>query len=187
MVIGTFQCFLFFLLITAIIGFTRGWMREVITMAIILGAVLFLLNGGDGLIQQFLFVNLPNALHVLFFGAAASDPPDPTSSPTRDFLFSSAAFVGLMALGYGVGHKYGQPATTNQHHVLGILPGLVSGSSMAYYVSNSILPSMTLDLSSPSGVITRFYLPIILGLGLLVLVVIMLISRSGKGGAKSGH
>lgn len=188
MFIGTFQCFVFFLLITAIIGFMRGWMREVITMAIILGGVLFLLNGGDGLIHIFLFNNLPNALHVLFFGspAAASDPPDP-ANPTGDFLFNSAAFVGTMALGYGVGHKYGQPATTNQHRVLGIMPGLVSGAAMAYYVSNAILPSATIDLSSPSGAITRFYLPIILGLGLLVLVVIMLISRAGKGGgAKSG-
>lgn len=190
MVIGSFQCFLFFLLITAFIGFARGWMREVITMAIILGAVLFLLNGGTGLLHQFLFVNLPNAFRVLFFGSGAVTAGAPTVStpnPVGDFAFSVSSFLGLMGLGYGVGHKYGTPATTNQHRLTGILPGLVSGASMAYYGSNTILPNMTLDLSSPSGVITRLYLPIILGVGLLGLIVILLISRAGKGSAKKSH
>ena len=168
MVIGSFQCFLFFLVITAFVGFARGWVREVITMAIILGAVLFLLNGGTGLLHQFLFVNLPNAFRVLFLGSSAVTAGDPTVStpnPFGDYVFSIVSFLGLMGLGYGVGHKYGTPPTTNQHRLTGILPGLVSGASMAYYASNTILPNTTLDLSSPSGVITRLYLPIILGLG----------------------
>ena len=190
MVIGSFQCFLVFLVITAFIGFARGWMREIITMAIILGAVLFLLNGGGGLLHQFFFVNLPAAFHDLFFGNSGVTAGTPTVSapnPTEDYLFGIASFLGLMGLAYGVGHKYGAPATTNQHRLTGILPGTVSGASMAYYASNTILPNTTLDLSSPSGVITRLYLPIILGLGLMGLVVILLISRAGKGGAKKGH
>jgi hypothetical protein len=190
-VIGSFQCFLVFLVITAFIGFARGWMREIITMAIIMGAVLFLLNGGDGLLHQFFFVNLPNAFHDLFFGTsavAAGTPTVSTPNPTEDYLFGFASFLGLMGLGYGVGHKFGAPATTSAHRLTGVLPGTVSGASMAYYASNTILPNTTLDLSSPSGVITRLYLPVILGLGLLGLVVILLISRAGKGGgAKKGH
>ncbi len=40
------QCFLLILLIGAIVGFWRGGVREVITCAVILGAVLFLVAGG---------------------------------------------------------------------------------------------------------------------------------------------
>ena len=190
MVIGSFQCFLVFLLITAFIGFARGWMREIITMAIILGSVLFLLDGGNGLLHQFLFVNLPNAFRVLFLGTDAVTTATPTVSipnPTEDYLFGIASFLGLSGLGYGVGHKFGTPATTNAHRVTGVLPGTVSGAAMAYYASNTILPATTLDLSSPSSVITRLYLPVILGLGLVGLVIILLVSRAGKSSAKKSH
>jgi hypothetical protein len=189
MVVGAMQCFFVILLITAFIGMSRGFMREAITMAIVLASILFLANGGNGLIHQFFFVNLPNAFRVLLFGGSAVSTGDPTVSQANtagDALFALASFLGLMGLGYGVGHKYGPPATTNQHHIGGILPGLVNGAAISYYFTNSLLPQFQLDLNTPSDTLTAFYLPIILGFGLLALIVILLVSSMSKKGAKGG-
>lgn len=193
MIIGATQCFLVVLLFTGVVGLMRGFLREVITMAIVLASVVFLLNGGDGLLHNFFFVNLPQALHDLVYGTngvTVGVPTVSTSSTTSvDYLFSVGSFLALLGLGYGVGHRYGGKPATNLHRLGGVLPGLVNGAAIAYYASNSIFPATTVDLTSPSGVLTQAYLPVVLGLGLVglvaVLVVSSLSSRSGGGG--KGH
>lgn len=193
MVVGATQCFFVVLLITAGIGLMRGFMREVITMALVLGAVLFLLNGGGGLLHHFFFVNLPTAIHDLIYGDSAVAVGVPTVSspnPAGDYLFGLGSFLGLMGLGYGVGHKYGTPPTTNQHRLGGILPGLVNGAAISYYVSSAILPSTTVDLTSPNSALTQMYLPIILGVGLVGLILVLVVSslsKGGKGGGGKAH
>lgn len=193
MIVGPTQCFFVILVITAFIGLSRGWVREIITMAIVLGTVLFLLNGGDSLMHQFIFVNVPAALHALIFGTNATTVPSaPVSVPTttRESLFGVMSFGILTVLGYIVGHRFGSPPTTNQHRMGGILPGLVNGAAISYYASNAILPSTTVNLTSPTDTLTRVYLPIVLGIGLLGMVVVLLMARgsksgsSGSGGAK---
>lgn len=183
MVIGPSQCFFVVLLIAAFVGLSRGFMREVVTMAIILASVLFLLNGGNGLLHQFLFVNMPNAFRVLIFGDSAVNAGTPVVSnpnPTGDYLFGLGSFLVLTALAYLVGHRYGQPAKTNQHRLGGMLPGLVNGAAIAYYASNTILPSTTVNLTSPTDTLTRLYLPIIFGFGLLALVLVLVVSSFAK-------
>lgn len=194
MVVGATQCFFVVLLITGLIGLMRGWVREIITMAIVLGAVVFLLNGGGGLLHQFFFVNMPDAFHDLIFGNNAVSVAGPTVSTstntTGDYLFGLASFLGLMGLSYGVGHRYGTPPKTHTHRLGGVLPGLVNGAAMSYYVSQTILPSTQLDLTSPSGALTQMYLPIVLGLGLVGLILVLVVSAMSKGGGGSkggGH
>lgn len=183
MVIGSAQCFFVILLITAFIGLSRGFMREVVTMAIVLAAVLFLLNGGNGALYHFIFVNLPHAFRVLIFGDSAVNAGAPdvsTPNPTGDHLFAVGSFLALTGLAYLVGHRYGQPPKTNQHRLGGVLPGLVNGAAIAYYASNTILPSTTINLTSPTDTLTRLYLPIIFGFGLLALVLVLVVSAFAK-------
>lgn len=189
MVIGQMQCFLVVLVITAIVGLSRGFLREVITMAIVLASMVFLLNGGDGLLHTFFFSNLPQALHDLVYGnsgVTVGTPAVSTPNQTGDYLFGVASFLGLTALGYGVGHRYGGAPKTSQHRLGGILPGIVNGAAISYYASQTILPATQFNLTSPSGALTQAYLPVVLGLGLVglvaVLVVSALSSRSGGGG-----
>lgn len=190
MVIGPMQCFLVILVITAIIGLSRGFLREVITMAIVLASVVFLLNGGDGLLHSFFFNNLPQALHDLVYGnsgvtvgtPAVSDP-----NPTGDYLFGIGSFLGLTGLGYVVGHRYGGPPASNQHRLGGILPGLVNGAAISYYASKSILPSTVFNLTSPSSALTQAYLPVILGLGLVGLVAVLVVSALSSRSGGHGH
>jgi hypothetical protein len=184
------QCFLVILVITSVIGLWRGFLREVITMAIVLASVVFLINGGDGLMHQFFFVNLPQAFHDLVYGNNGVTVGYPTvtttTNSTGEYLFSLAAFVGLMGLGYGVGHRYGGAPKTTQHRLGGILPGLVNGAAVSYYASKTIFPATQVDLTSPSSALTQAYLPVVLGLGLVGLVTVLVVSSlsSRKGG---GH
>jgi hypothetical protein len=188
MIVGPTQCFFVILVITAFIGLSRGWVREVITMAIVLAIVLFLLNGGGSLMHQFLFVNVPAALRALFFGTStASTPASPVSVPdtTQNYLFGVLTFGVLTVLAYVVGHRFGSPPATNSHRMGGVLPGLVNGAAISYYASNAIFPSTTLNLTSPTDMVTRVYLPIILGIGLLGMVVVLLLARGSKGGSRT--
>lgn len=190
MVIGAAQCFFVILVVAGVVGLFRGFVREIITMAIVLAAILFLSNNGNNLIQQFLFVNLPNAAHVLVFGDGVVSTADPTgaANPAMGVSSAVATFLTLMGLGYVFGHRVGTPPTTAQHRLAGVLPGLVNGGAIAYYFSNSILPQFSLQLTGPDSGTTGYYLPIILGVGLVLVIAILLFSllgkRSGGGGGK---
>jgi hypothetical protein len=107
--VGQVQCFSIILVTSGCVGLWRGWMREVITLAIVLGSVLFLLNGGTYVIFQFTFVRIPQAFTDLFFGPSQlgfSNPAIPTPNPAGAF-FGVVTFGGLTGLGYLVGHRYG--------------------------------------------------------------------------------
>ncbi|HEY7781856.1 MAG TPA: CvpA family protein [Ktedonobacterales bacterium] len=193
MIIGAAQCFFIILVVAGLVGLMRGFVREIITMAIVLAAILFLSNSGNNLIQQFLFVNLPNAFHVLVFGDGLVSTADPSGQANPAMGASSAvvSFLTLMGLGYVVGHRFGAPAASAQHRLAGILPGLVNGTAIAYYFSNSILPQFQLQLSGPNNATTAYYLPIVLGAGLVMVIAILLFTllgrRSGGGGGGGKH
>jgi hypothetical protein len=191
MYIGSEQCLFIIVIITALIGL-RGWHREVVTMAIILGMVLFLSLGGDGLLHQFFFVNLPDAFRVLIFGDNAVNAGTPTvSSPNGwgDQLFRLGAFGGLTGLAYLVGHKYGSAPKTTSHKVIGMVPGAVNGVALSYYVTNGLFPNNNpaVTITSPTNALTTMYLPIILGLALLGLVLIIVVSSFSKPKGGSSH
>ena len=192
MIIGAMQCFLVILVVAATIGLWRGFLREVITMAIVLAAIIFLLNGGDGLLHTFFFTNLPQAFRDLIYGNSAVTVGNPTVTssvnPTGDYLFNLTSFLALVGIGYGVGHRYGGVPATTQHRLGGVLPGLVNGSAISYYASKSIFPSTTIDLTSPSSALTQAYLPVILGIGLIGLVAVVLISAfASRSTGRGGH
>ena len=175
MFIGQTQCFTIVLLISGLVGMWRGWMREVITLAITLGSVLFLLNGGNDLLYQFFFVKIPRAFSDLFFGPSQlglGDPTIPTPNPAGTF-FGVASFLGLTGLGYLVGHRHGGAPTKNIHRVVGIVPGVMNGMALSYYATRTIFISGAL----PTSGLTQAYLPAILGLGLVAVVIALLASK----------
>jgi hypothetical protein len=184
MYIGSATCLFIIVIITALIGL-RGWHREVVTMAIILGIVLFLSLGGDGLLHQFVFVNLPAAFRVLIFGdnsVNAGTPQVTTPNGWADLLFRLASFGGLTGVAYLVGHKYGAAPKTTTHKVVGMIPGAVNGIALSYYVTNGLFPNNNpvVTITSPTNALTTMYLPIILGFALFALVLIVAVSAFSK-------
>lgn len=172
MVIGETQCLFFLLLAAAVVGFWRGWQREVITAAILMGVVLFLVVGGDSIIWNFLFVGIPALVQGPAAAGAATQAA--STSPMNPFV-SLLEFTGLTGVGYVVGHRYGTPAKTSQHRLTGSLAGLVNGAVGAFFLSHNILPAATVDLTSPSTTLATSYLITFFGLGLIALLLVVLV------------
>jgi hypothetical protein len=175
-VIPQSQAFLWALVFGGIIGSVRGWHREVITAAIVLASVLFLSNGGGNLISN-----------IFIHGAgAATQPSSATSYSSACYAdlpntVSNVTFVGLTFLGYRVGRIYAPPPALAHHRITGIIPGLVNGGAIAFYVSRSILPGTSLVIGTPSPAAASSYLPLVFGLGILCLLVVLFItSQAGK-------
>jgi hypothetical protein len=185
MYITSSECFFVIILTAAFLGLWRGWIREVITTAILLGVILFLLLGGSDVLYRFIFVNLVNAFRALG-GSTVTTPDSSTVGPPSsqaDFLFSLLTFGGLTAVGYVVGHKAGKPPTAASHRLTGVIPGAVNGAAVVFYTTRNIIPNLNVSVQGPNASTVGNYLPVIFGIALLAVVVI-LIALSTKSKAK---
>src|SRR6266404_2668914 len=81
-VLDSGRFYLIVLAIFAIIGFARGWRREVISMAFILATVLFLYVGGANGLASFFLQRVPFGINFLSGGAVGPKtlPPAPSSN-----------------------------------------------------------------------------------------------------------
>jgi hypothetical protein len=180
MTITSGECLFIILLIAAFIGLWRGWIREVITTAILLGVILFLLLGGDALLYRFFFVNLAAAFKALFEGNSVSIPASNSSTPQTDVLFSVSTFVVLTGVGYLVGHKAGKPPTATVHRLSGIIPGTVNGIAVIFYTVDHIIPQLQVNVESPDvGTVTN-YAPIVFGLAIVAVVGVLIVLTTRK-------
>jgi hypothetical protein len=183
MTITSGECFFVIILVAAFIGLWRGWLREVITTAILLGVILFLMLGGAGILYQFIFVNLVNAIKALFGGNTVSVSGSNAASPSTqaDFLFTLLSFLGLTGIGYMVGHKTGKPPASTTHRLAGIIPGTVNGAAVVFYATHSIIQQqLDVSVQGPNATTATNYLPVIFGIALLAVVGILLVSRKAK-------
>ncbi len=166
------QCFLLMLLVGAVVGFWRGWVREVVTCAVVLGSVLFLVAGGENFLAHLLFVALPNALHggAAHAGAVATDSSVPRTSVA---ILSALVLAGMTVLGFMLGNHFGSDPSNHQHRWSGIIPGIVTSSALAYYLSRSLLAGTQIALHSPTDGNARSYLQVIYGGGQAALALIL--------------
>lgn len=185
MYITSSECFFVIILTAAFLGLWRGWIREVITTAILLGVILFLLLGGSDVIYRFIFVNLVDAFKALGGGTVSTPGSNTVTPPSSqaDFLFTLLTFGGLTTIGYVVGHKAGKPPTAASHRITGVIPGAVNGAAVVFYATRNIIPNLNLSVQSPNSSTVGYYLPIIFGIALLAVIVI-LIALSTKSKAK---
>ena len=176
------ECLFIILLVAAFIGLWRGWIREVITTAILLGVILFLLLGGDGLLYRFFFVNLANAFKALFDGNSVSVPASTPANqqPQGDVLFNVSTFVVLTGVGYLVGHKAGKPPTATVHRLTGIIPGAVNGIAIIFYTVDHIIPQLQVNVQSPDVTTVTNYAPVVFGLAILSVVGILIVLTTRK-------
>lgn len=175
------QYFFVVFLAFAVIGFMRGWRREIVSLAFTLAAVLIAALQGGNLIAQAIFVRLPlafqdpNNLHA---------PSPPTS--TEVLIVTVFTLVILIALGYIIGNKAFPKPTTPGERVLGAIPAIISG--IAIYSVLSRLTNVvnrgqafTLALPNPNPDMLGNYILLIFVV-LVVLVIIGLVTSSAKKG-----
>ena len=182
------QCFFIAIVAFGVIGFIRGWRRELISLAFILGGILFLFLGGGTALAHFVFVRVPVIFQEVLTPNPGTTPRVPAEpSSTNVFLTIIIFLVVMIALGYLVGNRVFPRPTAPADRILGVIPGLVVGYALMTYITylfaNS--PFITVGVNTPSQSLVGNYM-LILFIIAVVLTVIGLVAASAKksGGAK---
>ena len=176
------QCFFIAIIAFGLIGFFRGWKREVISLAFALTGVLFLLlKGGDGL-AQIVFVKMPLILHD-FFGTGSA-PSNTPPSQQAVLIVTLIAFVVIVVAGYLIGNRAFPNKTplTPPELLRGILPGLVTGYFLITYISNTFAnsPLITVGFGTPTQNLLTNYVPLLFVIAVVVAVAGLIASRAKK-------
>ncbi|HVB74305.1 MAG TPA: CvpA family protein [Ktedonobacteraceae bacterium] len=180
------QCFFIAIVGFGLIGFIRGWRREVISLAFALTAVLFLLLNGGSALAQIVFIKLPVAFQYFFGSGSPQKPPSPSAQQT--LIVTLVAFVLIVVIGYMVGNR-AFPAKGNAlspaDRLLGILPGLVTGYFLITYISNTFArnPVISVGVGTPSQDVLTNYVPLLFVVAIVVVIAGLIASRAKKGGA----
>src|SRR5205085_1251288 len=100
------QCFAIAIVAFGLVGFWRGWRREVISLGFALGGVLFLLYNGGKFLANLFFVRAPILFQDLI-GANPGAAKGSASQPSQVTIFTVTilAFVVIVAFGYWIGNK----------------------------------------------------------------------------------
>ena len=130
------ECFFLTVLAFAVVGFLRGWKKEVLSLLFILFAAL-LVRPGD---QSFpkLMARIPAAFTYLLSGNSGNAAE--TTNSTSSFLGPWGpllAFVLIAAIGYYVGEKAFPKPSSPTEHILGILPALVAAALVLGFLNTS--------------------------------------------------
>jgi len=145
------QCFFVAMLAFVIVGFRRGWKREVVTLIFVLLAIFVVNRPNAELFDQFLG-RVPTILSFIMTGAALPGPA-PTFLTAMGPWGLLMAFVLVVALGYYVGYRAfpAAPATPLERFI-GVVPAILSGAFMLFYLKTNFLTTNngTLTVAVPA-------------------------------------
>ncbi|HLG76187.1 MAG TPA: hypothetical protein VKX46_07215 [Ktedonobacteraceae bacterium] len=185
------QCFFLVILIFAVVGFQRGWKRELVSLGFSLGAILFLYLGGGGGLAQFIFVRLPVIAQIAVNNSGSTPHATTTVVSSGQVLITTiVAFVVIIGAGYLIGNKAFPKPTQPAERLLGILPAVISGYFIMLYVTNVLTKAsaITLGVSTPSQGTIGNYMLIIFIVAVVVVVAALIATNakksSGGGGKK---
>jgi hypothetical protein len=181
------QCFFIAILAFGVLGFYRGWRREVVSMAFSLAGVLFLYLGGGKSLAEFVFLRLPVILQVVSGGTSSTKPSTPPSD-VNVLATTIIAFVAIVALGYIIGNRAFPKAVTPADRFLGVIPAVVTGYALITYVTNVFAksPLITIGVNTPSQSLVGNYLLIIFVVAVVAVVAGLIAANAKKGGGAGG-
>jgi hypothetical protein len=178
------QCFFIAMIAFGVIGFWRGWRREVISLAFALTGVLFLLLKGGDALAQLVFVKTPVVLHYIFSSGPAPAPAAPSANAV--LTVTLITFVLIVVLGYIIGNRaFPSKNLTPGERLLGVLPGLVTGYFLITYIANIFAssPLITVGFGTPAENLVTNYVPLLIIVAIVVVVAGLIASRSKKASA----
>jgi len=189
MAISETQLALLTILATGVIGARRGWGREIITCAIVLSTLVFLQIGGAGFVTNLLANGLASGAGTTADGAAncgANGQASFMGTAGASKAISEVIFGVMVWLGYFAGGRHGAPAQTLSHRLLGIVPGVITGGAISYYLSSVLYPGAGIFLQWLGAIGFLASLPLLLTIGLGGAALFLILSwQTGKSG-KSG-
>ncbi len=182
------QCFFFTILAFAVVGFYRGWKKEVLSLLFILiAAFLVRPSSGGGFTEM--IARLPATISYLVSGTVS---PSSGPAPTTAFLGPWGpilAFLLIAALGYYLGEKaFPKPASPTER-ILGILPAIAAAALFLAFLNSSnffakdaaghSVFSISLQPPDPGQ-----FVPILLVISILVVIGGLIATRAKKTAGK---
>lgn len=177
------QCFFVAILVFGIVGFQRGWRREVVSLVFVLLAVFLVHPDSSKTLSQALS-RLPDSVSLLVTGTAK---PNTASGGVGGFLGplgSLLIFLVIVVIGYLVGNKaFGRPSAP-QERFIGVVPAIVSGAFVLSFLNSNFFPKdaagrslFTVAVQPPDP---GNYLPVIFVIAVVALVVALIAARTKK-------
>lgn len=181
------QCFFLVILAFAVVGFQRGWKRELVSGGCSLVAVLFLWMGGGNGLAQFLFLRLPVIAQIVVGGSSAHSTTG-TVAAGNVLATTIITFLVIITAGYLIGNKVFPKPGTPAERLGGILPAIVTGYFLMLYVTNVLSKAslITFGVSTPKQDVVGSYMLIIIVVVVVILVAALVLANTRKpsGGSK---
>ncbi|GHO74361.1 hypothetical protein KSD_21320 [Ktedonobacter sp. SOSP1-85] len=182
------QCFYVAILAFIVIGFQRGWKRELVSLVFVLLAI-FLVRPDSGKSFSDFLNRLPSVFGFLVTGNTTGTP----TTPTTNFLLGPwgaiILFAAVVGLGYFIGNKAFPRPGAPAERFIGVIPGIVSGAFIMAFLSSLIPKSangqsfLTVAVQTPDP---GNFVPILFLIAIVAVIVALIASRTKKagGGAK---
>jgi CDP-diglyceride synthetase len=185
-VLDSGRFYLIVLAIFALIGFARGWRREVISMAFIVPTVLFLYVGGANGLASFFLQRVPYGANFFTGGAIGPKSLPPPPSPNQVLLVAVITLIVAIIVGFLVSSGAQKSPGTAGERFLGIIPGLVEGIAIVAYISHLFAssPQITFGTATPNPNNIGSGFLIIFLVAIAALIIGLLVSRVGRGSKK---
>jgi hypothetical protein len=196
------QVFAIAVILGACFGAYRGWRREVITLAIELATIIFLLLHGVETIAGLssgassALVPTASALGLSGGGGATNSnagggtyTPGPTVVCTNPINLQMVEFIifGVMTfLAYRLGWAWGGAHKGSNDRIIGFFVGAVNGAAIMFYLSKTVFQGQTITLFSPSGWQAGQYLPLIIAGAFIAIVILLLIGTQSRRSGSAG-
>ncbi len=180
------QCFFVAILVFIVVGFQRGWRRELITLVFVLLAVILIRPSSNGGFFTGLFARIPAMFDYLFSGSTRTGATG--TAVSNNFLGpwgTLLVFAIVVAIGYIVGNRVFPKPTTPTERFIGIVPSVISGAFILYYLTaNNFFAKNTAGQSFFSVVVQppdpTNYMPIIFVIAVVAVVVGLIAGRAKK-------
>ena len=185
-ILSTVQFYAVVIAIFAIIGFVRGWRRELISMAFIVPTVLFLYIGGANGLAVFFLQRIPVGMNFLTSGAVGPSTPPNAPGPNQVLVVAVITLIVAIVLGFLVGNRAFKPTGTPTERFLGIIPGMVEGVAIVAMIGRLFAssPQITFGTNTPNpNNLGNGFLVIFL-IAIAALIIGLLAGRVGKGSKK---
>jgi hypothetical protein len=181
--LGGLQFLFIVILVFAVIGFQRGWKRELVSFGFSMGALLLLLIGNNGAwIADFFFNKLP-AIGQLVVGGTSSSSSNNVNA-TNTLIAKVILLAVMIAAGYLVGNKVFPRPATPPERLFGILPAIIGGYFLVFYLTNNLLASssssVNVQIGTPSQDNVGNSILIIFIIAIVVVIAAMIAANAKK-------
>jgi hypothetical protein len=187
------------IVLLALLGFQRGWLREIATLGGLLLSWLMVLALGGALVSIANRVVLIVRFTVL--GGFDSSNPDflleslrraPPLDPRRPDVVLGILFVLFAAGAFFAAIRFAPPATAFSARALGLLIGIANGYLVCYLVLRFLVPAARVSFAVPllpsdTEIPLGRYLPTVLLVGVLGAIGVALLSSKRLGGRSTGR